>query len=381
MKALKCCVLIPTYNNEKTLEKTIRDVSEYSENIIVVNDGSTDSTNHILAKFDSLHVVSYLKNKGKGYALRKGFEAALKKGFDYAITIDSDGQHFADDLPVFAEKLGIEKNAIVIGARNMQQDSVPGKSSFGNKFSNFWFKFNTGIALPDTQSGYRLYPLKPLENIRFFSTKYEFEVEVLVRAAWKGISVIALPVKVYYPPVQERVSHFRPVPDFSRVSVLNTFLVLYAVFYIKPRDYFRSLRKKNFREFFREHFLNSSEPDSVKIYSVMLGFFMGIAPFWGYQMLLCLAIAHFLKLNKAISIVAANISIPPMIPFILYGSFQFGSLFVENPQTLDFSKEITLEMVKTHGFQYVVGSFALAFVAAGFSGIVTFLLLRFFAKK
>ncbi len=108
---------------------------------------------------------------------------------------------------------------------------------------------------------------------------------------------------------------------------------------------------------------------------------MGIAPFWGYQMLLCLAIAHILKLNKAISIVAANISIPPMIPVILYGSFQFGGLFMEQPGVLDFSKEITLETVKIHGYQYLVGSFALAITTAVVSGVVTFLLMRLFSKK
>ncbi len=244
MKALNCCILIPTYNNAQTLEKVITDVSEYSENIIVVNDGSTDSTNHILAKFDNIRVISYKNNKGKGFALRTGFEAARKKGFDCVITIDSDGQHFADDIPVFVEKLETEKNSIIIGARNMNQESVPGKSNFGNRFSNFWFKFNTGISVPDTQSGYRLYPVILLESINFITPKYEFEVEVIVRAAWKSIGVIAVPVKVYYPPAEERISHFRPIPDFSRVSVLNTFLVLIAVFYIKPRDFFRGLKKK-----------------------------------------------------------------------------------------------------------------------------------------
>lgn len=279
------------------MERVISEVSEYSENVLVVNDGSTDSTNHILAKFDSIHVVAYTENKGKGFALRTGFKAARNKGFEYVITIDSDGQHFADDIPLFVEKLETEKNLIIIGARNMNQDSVPGKSNFGNRFSNFRFRFNTGITIPDTQSGYRLYPLKLLEGINFITPKYEFEVEVIVRAAWNGIGVSSVPVKVYYPPAEERISHFRPVLDFSRVSVLNTFLVLIAVFYIKPRDFFRGL-KKNFRTFLREQFLNSTESDSVKKFFVMLGFFMGIAPFWGYQMLLCLFIAHILTVNR-----------------------------------------------------------------------------------
>ena len=106
----------------------------------MVNDGSTDDTALILASLPHIDIVGYAKNKGKGWALRKGFEKALESGYSYAITIDSDGQHFAKDLPVFIEKLHLRKDAIIIGARNMDQSSVPGKSSFGYKFSNFWFK-------------------------------------------------------------------------------------------------------------------------------------------------------------------------------------------------------------------------------------------------
>ena len=172
-KELKCCVLIPTYNNAATLPAVLRDVSQYTDDICVVNDGSTDSTLDVLKEFPQVHLYTYEKNRGKGWALRKGFEFARSKGYDYAITIDSDGQHYADDLPVFLKAIEEDPNAIYIGARNMKQSSVPGKSSFGNKFSNFWFKFETGIDLPDTQSGYRLYPIRALEKIHFFTIKYE----------------------------------------------------------------------------------------------------------------------------------------------------------------------------------------------------------------
>ena len=126
----------------------------------------------------------------------------------------------------------------------MNQESVPGKSSFGNKFSNFWFNLETDIKLPDTQSGYRVYPVKAMENINFFTRKFEFEIEVIVRAAWAGIDVMAIPVKVYYPPAGERVSHFRPFNDFTRISILNTVLVFLTFFWIKPRNFYRSIKKK-----------------------------------------------------------------------------------------------------------------------------------------
>ncbi len=211
---LQACVIIPTYNNAASLAAVIRDVSEYSDHIIVVNDGSTDDTAAIVASFPYVQYISHSPNIGKGWALRQAFKYALEQDYRFAITIDSDGQHFAKDLPAFVEKLQEEQEAIIIGARNMGQSSVPGGSSFGNKFSNFWFKVETGINCADTQSGYRAYPLLLLKDMRFFTSKYEFEIEVLVRAAWKGVKVGAIPVSVYYAPKEERVSHFRALYRF-----------------------------------------------------------------------------------------------------------------------------------------------------------------------
>jgi glycosyltransferase involved in cell wall biosynthesis len=240
----KVCVLVPTYNNAGTLADVVNNLLAYTKNVIVVNDGSTDHTEQILAGIPEVKAKSYSKNQGKGFGLRTGFEFARSLGYEYAITIDSDGQHYADDLEVFVNALDQNPNAIIIGTRNMEQSSVPGKSSFGNKFSNFWFWVNTGIKRNDTQSGYRLYPLKPLTNLNFVTKKYEFEIEVLVRAAWAGVDVIEVPVKVFYPEKEKRISHFRPFKDFSRISVLNTVLVTIALLYIKPRDLFRGIKKK-----------------------------------------------------------------------------------------------------------------------------------------
>ena len=248
-KAQKICVLMPTYNNAITLAAVINDVSAYCNDIIVVNDGSTDDTENIASSFSFVQLVSYKKNVGKGWALQKGFAYAIEKGYQYAITIDSDGQHFAKDLPAFLNKIQQTPNSLIIGARNMEQASVPGKSSFGHKFSNFWYKLETGVDCPDTQSGYRLYPLQLFKGMRFFTTKYEFEIEVLVRASWKGIAIESVPVTVYYAPKETRISHFRPFTDFSRVSMLNTVLVPIALLYIKPRDFFRwVLKKKIFKQ-------------------------------------------------------------------------------------------------------------------------------------
>jgi glycosyltransferase involved in cell wall biosynthesis len=378
----QCCVIIPTYNNEKTLASVISGVLDYTANVIVVNDGSTDSTSQILSTFKNIELVSYQKNKGKGYALRKGLRFAWDKGYKYAITIDSDGQHYVTDLPKFLEKLNESPNAIIIGSRNMDQSSVPGKSSFGHKFSNFWFHFETGINAPDTQSGFRLYPLEPISKRIFFTRKYEFEIEVIVRLAWKGVEVTSVPIQVYYAPKETRVSHFRPFRDFTRVSILNTILVFYALLIVKPFKFVRSINKKNIQEFYQKQVLQNEEPNHKITFALMLGLFMGVAPVWGYQMLIAFGLAHLLKLNKVLVIVASNISIPPMIPIILFASFKTGGLFIEaNKLTLQYSSGINLEMIKDNLLQYLIGSLAFGVILAVTMGIVSYILLSLFRKK
>ena len=210
-KQLGIVVIIPTYNNEKTLATVIEDVLCYVEDVIVVNDGSTDNTPTLLSNFPNLHVITHPTNKGKGTALKHGLTLAQKKGYRYAITIDSDGQHFASDIPLFIEEIEKEPDALLVGARNLTSDNMPGKNTFANKFSNFWFKLETGLKLEDTQSGYRLYPLRKINVQRFYYTaKYEFELEALVFAVWGGTTVRNIPIHVYYPPREERISHFRP---------------------------------------------------------------------------------------------------------------------------------------------------------------------------
>jgi glycosyltransferase involved in cell wall biosynthesis len=382
-RQMHACVLIPTYNNCASLAAVINDVASYTDQIIVVNDGSTDDTVNILAQFPFLQVLSLPVNSGKGAALRTGFEYAYKQGYRYAITIDADGQHFAKDLYKFLDKAASMPNAIIIGARNMDQDTVPGKSNFGNRFSNFWFKVETGIVLPDTQSGYRLYPLEPLQQIRFFTTRFEFEIEVLVRAAWKDIDIVAVPITVYYAPAESRVSHFRPVKDFTRISILNTVLVLITLLYIVPRNFIRGLFDKKKRQaFFEQHVFNSQHSDELKAVSIAFGVFMGIVPLWGFQLALAVFFALIFKLNKGLVIIAANISVPPMIPLIVFLSYKIGAWWMPaNATQLVFSKNISLQNIRTNLVQYVYGSITLAVLAALFIGLVSYLLIKIFKRK
>ena len=228
----RLCIIIPTYNNAGTIRQVVDDACRICADVIVVNDGSTDDTSEILSTLPgTTTVVSYAKNKGKGHALVEGFRKAKELGFTHAVTMDADGQHFADDIHLLVEAMKKDPDAIIVGSRNLTEENMPRQNTFANRFSNFWFRLQTGIDLPDTQSGFRLYPLASLRGLRLITSRYEAELELMVFAAWAGVSVLSVPVRVYYPPAEERVSHFRPVYDFFRISVLNTVLCIGALFF------------------------------------------------------------------------------------------------------------------------------------------------------
>jgi glycosyltransferase involved in cell wall biosynthesis len=379
-KALKTCVLIPTYNNAKTLEGVISKTLEYCDEVMVVNDGATDDTAKIISGFKDLTVVTHTKNQGKGMALRNGFNKAVAMGFDYVITIDSDGQHYPEDFITFLNKIEEQPGSLIIGARNMTVDNVPNKSTFGNKFSNFWFWVETGIKMEDTQSGYRLYPVQRLKKIWLFTTKFELEIEVIVKVAWRGIPVISVPVKVYYAPQGERITHFRPGKDFTRISFLNTYLVILTAIFWKPVMLFRKFTWTNIKKIWREEIIAKHESPASKANSVALGLFFGIVPIWGFQFALALIVAHLLKLNKVVVGLTAQISVPPMIPFILYGSVKVGEWVLNEQIHLKFSKMLSVETLNNI-YVYAVGACVLSVIAAVVGWIATFLSLKLFRYK
>ena len=291
-------ILIPTYNNAGTLADVVQRALQQGLPVMVVNDGSTDGTasvlQHILEREmissannyadateiislsteetgieapditslpqndndaestdrvgfpvasalslaegkPTLSVITHEVNQGKGVALKTGFQEALRLGYSYAVTLDADGQHHPEDVPVLMAQKG--EKTLVVGSRSIR--GKDGRSSFANEFSNFWFTLYTWIKLPDTQTGYRLYPLKSLPSLKLLSSRYEAELTLLVFSAWKGLKLVPVPVQVEYP--EDRVTHFRPGKDFTRISILNTLLLFVALFYGYPRTLLRKL--------------------------------------------------------------------------------------------------------------------------------------------
>jgi glycosyltransferase involved in cell wall biosynthesis len=224
------CAVIPSYNNGGTVVEVVRGVLRQGLPVIVVDDGSTDGTADALKDLP-VHVLRHTRNRGKGRALKTGLEEARRQGYRFALTLDADGQHDPGDIPALVAAAG--ERTLVIGSRNLTAEGMPSGNTFANRFSNFWFTVQTGRKLPDTQTGFRVYPLEDLPSLKLLTARYEAELTLLVFSAWKGLKLVPVPVRVYYP--EDRVSHFRPFADFFRISVLNTVLCVLALVYGYPR--------------------------------------------------------------------------------------------------------------------------------------------------
>ncbi|MEE4243192.1 MAG: glycosyltransferase family 2 protein [Desulfopila sp.] len=214
-------VIIPVYNHSRKIVEVVEKARLCGWPIVVVDDGSTDSTGSILQEIRDIILLRHEDNQGKGAALLSGFGAALERGHDWAVTIDGDGQHNPEDAPDLLESARQSgERCIVIGRRQGMEGAlhVPWTSRFGRSFSNFWVWAAGGPRVEDSQSGFRLYPLPETLHLETRARRYQYEVEVLVKAQQQGMRVREVPVRVIYQAGGERVSHFRPWLDFMRNS-------------------------------------------------------------------------------------------------------------------------------------------------------------------
>jgi uncharacterized protein (DUF2062 family) len=374
---MKPCVVIPCFNHAETVAAVARAAQAHCP-VLVVDDGSTVS----LPEMPGCTVIRLERNSGKGAALRAGFQRASELDFTHAITMDSDGQHFAEDLSKFLTVASAQPDALAVGVRDFYAAGCPTHRRRSNAVSTFWFRAETGVRLGDTQCGFRCYPVALTQRLTTRSGRYAFELEFMVRASWVGTPIVAVPVKCTYAPDQLRQSHFRPVRDLAHITIMNIGLVLQSWFVPQSlRVAWSYGERESFRatvhEFFSEH---AHDPLRMSL-AVGLGLFFGIVPIWGFQMVVAAAAAHFLRLNKAITLLANNISIPPMIPFILYGSLLLGH-WMFTREVIELSpKEMTRAHAVEYFWQWLAGSMALAVIVAVPGTIITYVIARLVRKK
>lgn len=229
---MKPAIIIPVYNHHSQVASVIREALKLDLPIYVIDDGSTDNSPTEINAIKGIYLLQHQKNRGKGAALLTGFHAAFENGCNWALTLDGDGQHKPEDAPALLNAVKDGKRGIVIGTRQGMEESinVPWTSRFGRKFSNFWVFVSGGPKLMDSQSGFRLYPLPEALQLEVKARRYQFEVEILVRARQKGIEALEVPVQVVYQKKGVRVSHFRPWLDFWRNSSTFSRLIFQRIF-------------------------------------------------------------------------------------------------------------------------------------------------------
>lgn len=203
-------VVVPTYNNPKSIKAVAEDVLNHGYELIIVDDGSEVKIESLFTEKENIHFIRHDVNKGKGEAIVSGVSKAKELGFVYGVSIDGDGQHLASEVE---KLLAINKeDEIIIGARNFDLEHVPNGSKFGRWFSNFWASWDTEQRITDSLSGFRIYPVSILE-LDIKTSRFDWEMEVLVRHAESGKKISEVLIECYYPRPEERVSHFRKFSD------------------------------------------------------------------------------------------------------------------------------------------------------------------------
>ena len=206
---MRICLLIPAYNEARTIGQVVSEAREIIESVVVVDDGSQDATAQIAEDSGAL-VIRHPVNSGKGSALRTGFQHVLDNGYDALITMDSDGQHDVNDIPGFLKAFDERGSGIIIGSRMQDISTMPAIRKFTNKFTSFVGSLLAHQKIKDSQSGYRLISSDVLQAVELETTGYEMESEILIKASRAGFRITSVPIKTIY---GQEVSKINPVVD------------------------------------------------------------------------------------------------------------------------------------------------------------------------
>jgi glycosyltransferase involved in cell wall biosynthesis len=383
--SLRCCAVIPVFDNAATVVAVARAAAEHVDVVIVVDDGSRDRTNvaaSVAAVLGTPHgarivLITFGVNRGKGAALLAGLRRAHELGFTHAVTLDADGQHRASDIPALVADAAAHPQAIVVGARRTDDDRVPDAARVGRRVSNFWTLRCTGFDLSDTTCGLRVYPVREVLDLPIRTRRYDYEGEVLVRGAWAGLGLRSVPVDVWYPDDRSvRVSHYRPWADSVRITVMYVRLGLgrllprgghgRAIDGIRPptvriRDTLRHMRELT----------KSGTRNNELALALGIGVFLGATPLWGLHSAMTLYVATRWRLNLVAAFLASNVSFPLFAPVLVFAEVKFGHL-LRTGAWLDLQREeITIAGVWSHAADYLVGGFAFAALLGIAVGLAT----------
>ena len=349
-------VIAPTFNNDKTLRDLLDRLDRLALPVFVVDDGSTDSTRAILAEWvagrtegpsdATREVCFHLQNRGKAAALQRGFIACRDGGFTHAVSIDTDGQHSPDDIPLLLAVAEEHPQSLVLGARDEHSSDYPFRSRWGRRISNLLVRLECGQRVEDSQCGLRVYPLAEVEPIRCGAGRYGFETEVITRARWNQVPVLSARVSCRYLPADQRVSHFKPWVDSTLAMAMHARLLMRSLspWVSHPSAGKATLSIGVIRRRIRQSMRQSIQGinpfsawrtvrhDAIGRTDFAIGFAIGVfianLPLYGAQTLSGLFAARRLHLNSLSVIAGTQLSMPPIGPLLIAAAVVVGHLLL-----------------------------------------------------
>ena len=357
MKQPKTMIIIPVYNHGASVRGVVEKALATAMDVLVVDDGSDQEVAPLLTGL-SCRVHRLNENRGKGTAILEGARIAEQLGYEALLTIDADGQHDPADAPRLLDALKGQWPAMVIGDRRMGEN-VPKASLFGRAFSNFWVRIETGLRLEDTQSGMRLYPVREMLRLVLRKTRYDFEIEVLVRLAWAGVPILSTDISVHYPEPGTRISHFNQGRDNLRLTLLHTMLVSRSLLPWPHKKLVKTARNERdaglllhpvlfFKMLLREH----TSPILVAT-AVWIGVFMGALPLLACHTIAIIYVAHKLHLNKVVAVAASQICMPPLVPALC---IELGYFMRSGTWLTEISSQTLIREIDQRLWEYLLGS-------------------------
>lgn len=366
---------VPVYNNGATVAGVVAACRSVLGKVVVVDDGSTDADLASLLSGLDVVLLTHERNRGKGEAVLTASRYIEARGGAYMITVDADGQHDPRDMERFFPLLRERDDRLIVGCRDFNTEHVPASSRFGRAFANFWLKAETGVAIDDCQSGFRAYPVRHLNRLKFKGSRYDFEAEVLAKAAWAGLELVMAPVSVHYPKPGERVSSFKPFMDNLRLSRIHAMLVGRRLLPLPHRKLVAGgpavdlslLRHpgKVLKMLLREH----ATPEGLAA-SAAVGVFLAVLPLVFMHTLVILYVALRLNLNKIVAVNVQHIAMPPLVPALC---IEVGYYMRHGAWLTDLSFATVFEQFSARLYEWFLGSLLIGPLLALLVGAIVYI--------
>ena len=365
---------VPVFNNRETVRQVVAACRDILPHVVVVDDGCTDADiGELLADLD-VAVLKHEKNLGKGQAILTASRHVEAHGGEYMITIDADGQHLPQDIHKFLPLMKEEIPAIIIGCRNFNTDNVPASSRFGRSFANFWLLVETGKIVGDCQSGFRAYPVRYLNKMNFKGSHYDFEAEVLAKAAWGGLELTTVDIDVVYPKPEERVSSFKPFLDNLRLTGIHSMLVGRRMLPIRHQ---KLVEKRNTVDIsllrhpgkvLKMLLKESATPEGLAL-SAAVGMFIAVLPILFMHSIVIFYFSMRFKLNKIVTLNVQYLAVPPFIPALC---IEVGYYLRHGHWLTNLSFATVFQQFSSRLYEWFLGSLIIAPLAALLAGIVMY---------